>query len=56
MEKTSSSKPGVRELFAAGCMVLACLSLLLMGSHVGIADPLKAHTSSQAQQAIIITG
>ena len=46
MENPFSSKPGVRELFAAGGMVLACLSLLLMGSHAGVAASLKAHAQA----------
>ncbi|MBC8447312.1 MAG: hypothetical protein H8D78_06140, partial [Chloroflexi bacterium] len=46
MENPFSSKPGVMELFAAGGMVLACLSLLLMGSHAGVAASLKAHAQA----------
>ena len=33
MKNAFSSKPGVRQFFAAGCSMLACLSLLLTGSH-----------------------
>ena len=43
MENLLSSKPGVRELLATGCMVLACLSLLLVGSLVGVASPQDTH-------------
>jgi len=44
MENLFSSKPKVRELFATGCMVLACLTLLLMGSHGG--GLLQAHAQA----------
>jgi len=37
MENLLLSKPGVKGLLAISCMVLACLGLLLMGSHTTIA-------------------
>ena len=43
MKNLLSSKPGVRGFLTAGCMVLACLVLLLTSSHVGIATPQQAH-------------
>ncbi len=54
MDNLFSSKPRVRELFAAGCMALACLGLLLMSGQADVAASLKAHASNQAGQAIII--
>ena len=43
MGKAFSSKSGAREFFAAGCMVLACLSLLLTGSRIGVTNPQEVH-------------
>ena len=54
MANPFSSRSGVREFFTAGCMVLACFGLLLMSSQADAVAPLKAHASSQAQQAVII--
>ncbi len=54
MTNPFSSEPGMRELVAAGCMLLACFGLLLIGSQADGAASLKAHASSQAQQAILI--
>ncbi|MGA9347953.1 MAG: choice-of-anchor Q domain-containing protein [Anaerolineae bacterium] len=39
-------KLGMRKLLAAGCMVLACLSLLLTGGHVGVTNPQEAHAQA----------
>ena len=43
MGNRSSSKSRVKGLLIAGCMVLACLSPLLIGNHLGIANPQQAH-------------
>ena len=43
MKNLLSSRPGVRGFFAAGCMALACLGLLLTSSHAGVADSQQAH-------------
>jgi parallel beta-helix repeat protein len=43
MENPFSSKPGVRTFLAAGCMVLACLGLLLMSGYTAATTPQKAH-------------
>jgi len=47
MRNLLSSKSKVRGLLAIGCVVLACLVLLLMSSHVGVADtPTGAQTTT----------
>ena len=46
MENLFSSKSGTRKFFAAGCVALACLSLLLVSGQAGLATPLKAHAQA----------
>ena len=47
MKNTFSSKPAARRFLATGCMVLACLVLVLASSHIGVADtPAGAQTTT----------
>ena len=54
MEDLSSSKPKVRDLFAAGCVVLACFSLLLMGSHGGGLLPAHAQAMDPSPPSEVV--